>query len=765
MATPISHSLANTPAMLQLTIEMADIAVWRHDLATNRFEYNERSYEVLGVPYRPGGLTLEEVRAHVHPDDLHRVVASAEQALLTDKPQDVEARYLRADGAWRSVMTRRVVERDAAGRAIAFVGLSMDVTERVEPSRRAEQLALRLEAAAQAARMGIWATTIGTDLAEWNAQMYVLFDRVGEAQPPTRAQWLEQCVHPDDRARVGKAARDYVRRKEGAFEIEFRICHRDGRTRWIVMRADIDRSRPDATRLFGIVMDVTDRREALAEAHAASERAALIARHAGIGTWENHKLGHPERWDEQMFRLRGLEPAAFAPDRITRLALVHPDDRAGLLDSDGGLTAGTQPTAYEFRVRLPDGSYRWLASRSAALCDEHGQLLKRVGVNWDITEAKNAEHARQQAVLAERESRAKSQFLSRMSHELRTPLNAVLGFTQLLQVEAQRAPDAGLAAKLDHIRAAGEHLLALVNDALDLSSLEAGTLKLELRPVPIAQLVEQTLPRVSVLAAARQVSVHSAAQGGVALADPTRLAQVLHNLLTNAIRYNRPGGRVLVECAPSGDASVRLRVSDTGRGIDAQRLPHLFEPFNRLGAERDGTAGTGIGLAIVKALVEGMGGRIEATSEIGHGTAFEITLAAAAPTARAGDASPRTRTGQVLYIEDNSVNVMLVEELVKNVPGLRIASESTGAGGVACARRLCPDVILIDMQLPDFDGFEVLRQLRAQPETARIPCIALSANALPEDIARGLAGGFDDYWTKPIKFKPFLDALERLFPA
>jgi hypothetical protein len=775
-AYELARTLDSTSAQLHLAAELGHIVIWRHDLKSDRLFYNDHGFEVLGIPYRAEGLSLTEARAYTHPEDVPKLMASAAQALATGEPVDVETRHRRSDGSWRHMLVRRVVERNAAGEPVAFVGVSLDITDRVEHSRRLEQLAQRLEGAADAGRMGIWTSTSGAGGTEWNAQMHELFDMVGEQPPASLEEALRRCIHPADAARIDGQVRDYLCGAPGAFEIEFRTLRRDGSVRWIMLRADIDRSLAQGRRLFGVAMDVTARHEALAALQAASERSALIARSAGIGTWETDPHGVPAIWDEQMFRLRGLEVGAMALNRDERLALVHPDDRARMLDSHENPSLGPRLTAYEFRVRLPDGSYRWLASRSAVLCDESGNPVRRVGVNWDITDAKSAEQARQQVVLAERESRAKSQFLSRMSHELRTPLNAVLGFTQLLQVEARHSPSSEQLGKLDHIRTAGEHLLALIDDVLDLSSLEAGALRLELQPVELGEAVARALPMVEALAAKHQIGLRTGSLKGIALADPTRLRQVLLNLLTNAIKYNRPLGEVVVDSHVLG-GRVHLRVHDTGRGMRPDQLAHLFEPFNRLGIESEGIEGSGIGLTIAQALVQGMGGHIEASSEPGQGTLFEVVLVeqAAGPVGElagpGNHGSPTSggrrpaRAGQLLYIEDNDVNVLLVEELVRSLSGLSIASEPTGTAGVARAGSLLPDLILVDMQLPDFDGFEVLRRLRAHAPTAAIPCIALSANAMPEDIASALAAGFNDYWTKPIKFKPFLEALQQLFPS
>jgi signal transduction histidine kinase/CheY-like chemotaxis protein len=430
------------------------------------------------------------------------------------------------------------------------------------------------------------------------------------------------------------------------------------------------------------------------------------------------------------------------------------------------------PASREFRVVLPDGRFRWLASRSTLVRDEQGRPLRFIGVNWDVTDRRTAEAERHEREIAQRESLAKSKFLARMSHELRTPLNAVLGFTQLLLQAPNKGDPDERQRRLQHIASAGHHLLDLINDVLDLSSLEGGEVQIALQPVPLAPLVAGTLPLLERLLREHQVHLQTGALDAVALGDATRLRQVLLNLLSNAVKYNRPGGRVTVEAALRGGRVV-LGVADTGRGMSDQQMRHLFEPFNRLGIERENIEGTGIGLAIVKALVERMGGSVHVESRLGVGSRFELRLAdgSALPAAPPpGDQVSRplplpasVPRGSLLYIEDNPVNAQIVSELIARRTDLRLEVAPDGISGVERALALRPDLVLLDMQLPDIDGHEVLRRLRAHSATAGIPVIALSANAMPEDIERALRAGLSDYWTKPLDFRVFMASIEQLF--
>ncbi|TXC66319.1 PAS domain S-box protein [Piscinibacter aquaticus] len=621
----LARSLGDASAQLKLAVELADIAIWRHDLRTDRMHYNDRAFAVLGIEPRPDGLSIDEVRSYIHPDDLPEVIASAQRALASDRPTDMQARYRRSDGSWRHVLTRRVVQRGPDGAPLAFLGVALDLTDQVENQREATELALRLEMATSAAGVGIWTRDPQTEAGEWNAEMFALNGLSPDRGVPSRREWVEEIIHPDDRPRMRHVREQLLESPEGMVEHEYRIVRPDGQVRWLVNRA---RRMPwgGRTMIFGVTLDITERRQAEQALRSSDQRAALAVRSAGIGTWEVDFESGTERWDEQMFRLRGLEPRREPPSREDRLAMVHPADRSRTMDARPAAVGERRPLRYEFRITLPDGSVRWLASRSIAVTDEQGRALRRIGVNWDITDAKETEAARAATAVAERASRAKSQFLARMSHELRTPLNAVLGFTQLLQFEDT---DPARSAKLRHVRAAGEHLLSLIDGVLDLSSLEAGNLRLRPEPIDLAALADQALPLVSVLGQRHGVRLLRGPVDGVAMADRTRTLQVLMNLLTNAIKYNRPGGEVRLSARADG-ADVTFSVADTGRGMNAEQLRHLFEPFNRLGAEREGIEGTGIGLTIVKALVHGMSGQVAVHSEPGVGSRFDVTLPRAA---------------------------------------------------------------------------------------------------------------------------------------
>lgn len=774
----LAQSVHEANAQLELALQLSGIAVWRQDLATNRLYYDDQAWRILGMKPRPEGLSLEEVRAMIHPDDVPAVQEAMQRAANATGPTDMDARYRHADGRWLDVLTRRVTQRDADGKPVAFIGVALDVTERLSERRRLQDLTGRLELAASAAGVGIWSYDLDTDTAVWNAQMYAMHGLDPALPAPNRATYMAHFIAPESRALMEQSAQlNPSDTDQGVAQSEVQIVRTDGTRRDVSLRVRMLKSE-SGLRFLGTMIDVTEPRAARQALHDAHERASLAARAVGLGTWEQDLRAGRAIWDDQMWHLRGLEPRAKPLTEAELQALVHPDDLPAVKREYAASTRERRPASSQFRVRWPDGSWHWLATRSIPVLDADGHEVRRIGVNWDVTHAREAEQALQERVLAQRESRAKSQFLARMSHELRTPLHAVIGFAQLLLTDSSLALRGEPREQLQHIHAAGEHLLALVNDVLDLSSLDTGEIRFDPQVIDLAALHDAAAPMVAALAVEHGVQLEREELSHSVWADPTRLRQVLLNLLTNAIKYNRRGGTVQVQ-AQRMDQQVALRVRDNGRGMTSEQLAHAFEPFNRLGVESKGIEGTGIGLAIVKANVERMGGSVHVQSTPGAGSVFEVRLpcppieqpahtatAAAMPAAANGlaaSAVARARTGRLLYIEDNPVNALIVRELVAQRGNLMLEEADDGASGIDRARNAQPDLILLDMQLPDIDGLEVLRRLRADPSTAAIPCIALSANAMPEDIQLALGAGFADYWTKPLDFRLFLGALDTLF--
>jgi PAS domain S-box-containing protein len=423
---------------------------------------------------------------------------------------------------------------------------------------------------------------------------------------------------------------------------------------------------------------------------------------------------------------------------------------------------------FEYEVYRKDRSKIWLCENARAVRDATGAILYYEGTVEDITQRKRVEEV-------ERANKAKSEFLSRVSHELRTPLNAILGFGQLLE---RQNPTETQRPRIRHILSAGKHLLGLINEVLDISRIESGRMQLSLEPVCAADALTEALDLMRPLAAQRSVQFSTLASfdnSVFVLADRQRFKQVLLNLLANAVKYTPVSGTVSVSHNANGDENVRIVVHDTGPGIPNEKLERLFTPFERLGAEQSNVEGTGLGLALSQRLMQAMGGSIGVESTVGKGSTFWLELPRTKSPLQElplrevnGDgrrACSKSANRKILYIEDNLSNLTLIEQMLEERPEIELLTAMQGKLGLDLARQHSPDLILLDVHLPDLDGREVISELKSSDTTRDIPVVVISADATTHQIDRLVTAGADSYLTKPLDVANFFQVLDKTTAA
>jgi PAS domain S-box-containing protein len=452
---------------------------------------------------------------------------------------------------------------------------------------------------------------------------------------------------------------------------------------------------------------------------------------------------------------------------------IHfPDEGARLRFLEERLARRRREPTTTFDIRMRDGrSLRVIDRRTA-----EGGIVKTI---WDMTDdERRAEELREARAAAEAGSAAKSDFLSSMSHELRTPLNAILGFAQLLERDKKEPLSERHAERVHQILKGGEHLLRLIDDILDLSRIEAGGVSISIEPVSVIDVLDEVQRTLEPMATRQGIRIELEALPPdlpMVLADQTRFAQILMNFGSNAIKYNRPKGRVTFALSTPRPERLRVAVSDTGMGIPADKQDKLFQPFQRAGQETGAIEGTGIGLVITKRLAELMGAEVGFRSVAGEGSEFWVDMpvhstgarSTPPPVARAPVAAlvaPQAHR-LVLYVEDNPANVAFMKDLISTFENIDLLAVPTAEMGLELARGRRPEVIIMDINLPGMSGLDALRALRAAPETKAIPVIAMTAAASERDRQRGIEAGFYRYLTKPVNVDEFVAAIEALFAS
>jgi PAS domain S-box-containing protein len=720
---------------------------------------------------RVGHSTIETI----HPDDWGEVVRLRDHAAKHPGVTiQVQFRYRHGDGSWRVFeAAARTLRPDTA--AEGLVVNARDVTER----REAEEALRRSEEHFRALIEN--ASDLITVLDEEGTYLYQspsVHRVLGYSPEDLLGKRPFEFMHPDDVDAARGALQRMAAGAGTAFTVQFRFRHADGS--WRVLESTGRRLNPGSA-AEGVVVnsrDVTERREAEEALRRSEEHFRAVIENASDLVTILETDGVMRYQSPSVERLFGYRPEELQGRNA--FEFVHPDDHPEIAARLADVIAhpGESRTA-AFRWKHKDGSWRHVEAMGTTLLP--GGAVDGLLVNSrDVTERKRAEEALEAAraeaerarEAAETANQAKSEFLSRMSHELRTPMNSILGFAQLLD---RRSPTPEQKKGVDQILRAGRHLLNLINEVLDIARIESDRQQLSLEPVRVDTALVEAINLIRPLAAQNSVTVPDPlpAPGRWVHADRQRLAQVLLNLLSNGVKYNRTGGSVRVVWEEA-EGRVRIGVRDTGRGIAPERMAELFVPFARLGAEETGVEGTGLGLALSHRLAEAMGGSLTCESEPGRGSTFWLELPVAEdPSSRLPTPLPQPSAAHaegggearppatLLYVEDNLANLTLVESLLSSRPEITLVSAMQGRMGLDLAWEHAPDLILLDLHLPDMPGSEVLRRLRADPRTRHTPVVVISADATPGQVERLRAAGAHEYMTKPLDLDLFMDAVDR----
>ncbi|MCC5876323.1 MAG: PAS domain S-box protein [Candidatus Sumerlaeia bacterium] len=758
-----TRDLREARSFLEHLINSGPVIIFRGDVQTLAMSYISPNVErILG--HSPDVILGVNgfLPTIIHPDDAESF-QSAIASTIAQGEFAHEFRFRHKDGSYRWLSGALRLEEDPGQPdKRSLLGFALDVTDRQQARQTGERFfELSLDMISIIDMNGhfrrinpAWRQTLGYRIEDIRDKPFLDF------------------VHPEDHE-VTIAA--YTDLKKGGTLTHFENRYRASDGSWKILQWACTSSIEDRV-VYSITRDVTETRAAEDALRRSEERLQSIIDHSPtlIVVKDLNRCYQlvNKRW-EALFGLKADEVIGRSDDELAPI----PGAIKELLNEHEGKVIDEVITQF-FDLGVGNETY---SASIFPLRDCTGTAVAICLIATDITERKNAEQvlrlARMEAVeareAADRANLAKSEFLSRMSHELRTPLNAILGFSQLLELDDL---DEDQRENVAQIHRGGRHLLSLINEVLDISRIESGNLSMSLEPVSLHSVIGECLELMRSLAANRNVSL-GIGKGGIdtdvqlhVLADHQRLKQILLNLLSNAIKYNIEGGSVTVTLNPIPGGMHRISIADSGPGIPEELHTRLFVPFDRLGAEQTLVEGTGLGLPLSKRLAEVMEGNLSMVSKVGTGTVFHLDLKDTPSQAVDTQFDPEipavTETsglyGKVLYIEDNLSNLRLVELILRRCPGVELISSMQGRLGFDLAIEHQPDLVFLDLHLPDVHGSEILAGLKDDPATAGIPVVILSADATPGQIDRLLESGAADFITKPIDIVRFLGVLDRL---
>ena len=743
----------------------ANIGTWDWNIQSGELFWSERIGPLFGYAEGVLDTSYDNFINAVHPDDRQAVIDAVNTCVENDAPYDIEHRVVWPDGTVRWLLERGAVLRDDDGKPLQMLGVVEDIDERKLAQKALQESQEKLSGLFELSPLGIALTDMNGKYVEFNKAFQEICGYPAEELNSLDYWTLTPREYEAQEAAQLESLNTTGR--YGPYEKVYR--QKNGHLIPIRLNGILVKDHMSQPKIWSIVEDITDQKQSEKAIRESQQRMALHVQRTPLGVieWDNNFC--VTEWNSAAEFIFGFSKEEVLGKHATEFVIPsHVFDDVGeiweqLLTLKGGLRSTNENITRDGNTVLCD----WY---NTPLIDEDGKVIGVASLVQDITKQKDDEMALIKAKQeAEYANKAKSEFLSSMSHELRTPMNAILGFSQLLQLEESFSDEQK--DNVNEIINAGKHLLTLINEVLDLAKVESGQIDMSLESIEVNSIIKDCFTLIKTLADKRNIKItHSCLQNIAVRADYTRLKQALLNLLSNAIKYNRENGSIMVEVLLKDDKHIAILVKDTGSGIPETRLPELFQPFNRLEAETSDIEGTGIGLTITQRIIEMMGGRVGVESEVGIGSTFWIELPRVTSiesesdilTANDGLHFHKTDVQHtLLYIEDNPANLKLVEQILGQRSNIHLLTAHTHELGIELTKAREPELILLDINMPGKNGYQVMEIIKADKHLQAIPVIAVSANAMLSDIKRGKDAGFTDYITKPLNVNRLLDIVDK----
>jgi len=631
----------------------------------------------------------------------------------------------------------------------------------------------RLRLALKGGDLGSWDVDFRTGETIFNARWAdTLGYKIDEVE---NAHYLwRDTIHSEDRDWVLEIGRQYRAGEINRYDVEYRVVTKENEDRWVQSKGEAVEFDEDgmAIRMVGTMSDITQRKKIEKELEYQQTQLRALTDNLPYFVCMSDVEGRYKFFnrcgEEWMCLKRG--------DAIGKTVFdFYPEAEASAIrERDIRAIKSGEVLLEESDYLYPDGVERSVIMTRFPVKDSTGTVVGLGNINFDITERKRLEADLGEAKeKAEQANQAKSDFLASMSHELRTPLNAILGFSQLMEYSPNDPLTDKQKESVGYIKTGGHHLLSLINDILDLAKIEAGKADLVFESIPVLNIVDECQALISTLAEKRGITIRAVpdhAKNVAVRADHVRFNQVLLNLMSNAVKYNRDNGTITITFEKKPNGFLRINVTDTGNGIPDDKAGELFKPFSRLGAEHTDIEGTGIGLVVTKELVERMDGNLGFDSEVGVGTTFwvELPLDNMAQEKSSEDSSPGQEndvnrlkgvSGKLLYVEDDVLHAQLLKSLITASSDIDVTIAPTGQGVLDIVENLMPDIIFVDIKLPDMSGYDVVQRLKEIEKIKNIPIFALTVAATNADKQKGIEAGFTGYLTKPLRFEEITDTI------